>query len=58
MTRADLHKKYGITRIMPPKKLYEELSSKEAEEYEKFLQATQKYFEEHWDDDDSGDIDL
>lgn len=59
MTRADLHKKYGITRILPPKKLYEELTEKEAVAYEKHLQAITDVFE-HWDEivsDDCDDLD-
>ena len=61
MTRAELHKKYGITRILPPKKLYDELSPEEAEAYEKHMQATKEMFE-HWDDEEywkdmEGDID-
>lgn len=57
MTRAYLQEKYGITRLLPPEKLYEPLSEEEAEEYEKGLQLSKKAFEEFFDDDGSEDID-
>ena len=51
MTRAEIQKKYGITRMMPPKKLYEELSESEAKAYEKHMQASKEMFD-HWDDEE------
>ena len=51
ITRDVLHKKYGIERLMPPSTLYEELSSKDAEFYEKQLRITKEMFD-HWDDKD------
>ena len=44
MTRAEIMKKHDII-IMPPTALYEELSEKDAVEYENMLIQSKKYFE-------------
>lgn len=45
MTRAEIMKKHDIIIIMPPTALYEELSEKDAVEYENMLIQSKKYFE-------------
>ena len=54
-TRAELHEKYGIYRIMKPDIANKELTQEEAEMYEKFLQVSRECFD-NLNNDDSGDI--
>ena len=54
-TRAELHEKYGIYRLMKPDIANKELTQEEAEMYEKFLQVSRECFDD-LNNDDSGDI--
>lgn len=54
-TRAELHEKYGIYRLMKPDIANKELTQEEAEMYEKFLQVSRECFD-NLNNDDSGDI--
>lgn len=51
MTRQQIRAKYGIQQLEHPSVANVELSVKEAEAYEKFLQATRDAFD-HWDDEE------
>lgn len=53
-TRAELHEKYGIFRLMPPDIANQQLSEKDAEMYEQFLQMQKAYYD---DFDNPGDDD-
>lgn len=57
MTKAQIHEKHGIYRLMPSAELNRELSTEEAEQYEKSILISKASFEEYWDEDFSGDID-
>lgn len=54
-TRAELHEKYGIYRLMKPDIANKELTQEEAEMCEKFLQVSRECFD-NLNNDDSGDI--
>ena len=54
-TRAELHEKYGIYRLMKPDIANKELTQEEAEMYEKFLQVSRECFD-NLNNDDSGDV--
>lgn len=56
-TRAEILKKYGIVRLMRPSFANEELTEKEAEEFEEATKKLAENFESIWEEDDSGDID-
>lgn len=56
-TRAELHLKYGIVRLMPPHVANEELSPEMEKLYEAHLRIQKESFEKYLTDDDSDDID-
>lgn len=55
-TRAEIHEKYGITRLMPSNVANEQLSAEDAAMYERMIQMQRQNFDE-FENDDSDDID-
>lgn len=57
MTRAEINAKYGIVRLMPPDVANQELSAKEAEQYELYVKLSVDSFDHYFNDDYSDDVD-
>ena len=57
MTRAEIREKHGIIMLEPPRIANKELTSEEAESYEKFVKMLVENFETYKDDDESDDPD-
>lgn len=56
-TRAEINKKYGVSRLMPPDIANEELSPEQEALYEGQMKLISDNFDKLWDEDNSGDID-
>lgn len=56
-TRAEINKKYGVTRLMSPRVANEKLSKEEAETYERQIKFISNNFDKFLQEDDAEDID-
>lgn len=55
-TRAEIHEKYGVARLMPPNVANEQLSAEDAAMYERMIQMHRQAFDE-FENDSSDDLD-